>query len=210
MEGQLSQLRLQPPQIAQPARGRRTRNRRRRRAGRQGNQSAPSIRSVNPTDVMLGKLELCEVIKVEATKTTASGKCSLQVGDFAYLKNIGKCFERIRWLSVRVIYKPAVAMTTAGMVSFGVDWNWSGQATTRKTISSYTPTVGTTVWKEAQLVLPASRLQSRLWYSIATPDTVESGPGQVCWAVDASGGQSGLTVGELWIEYRVLFSGTTS
>lgn len=188
--------------------GRRAAGRRRRRPSNQPS-AAPRIGQVTPGEVVITKLELCTTIKVEASKPSASGKCSLQVADFPFLKVLSASFERIRWHSCKVMYKPAASMVTAGLVTMGVDWSWSNLATDRKKIAAYTPTATAAVWKEFTMILPPNRLQSRIWYNTRESDTIDSGPGQICFAVDAPGGSSGLTAGELWIEYRVTLSGTS-
>lgn len=209
LEGVLSQLtvsaRAAPGPSAQPKR-KRARRRKRGVAG-------PVMQTMSPTDVVLSKLELCDTLKVAASQTTATGQCDLKPSSLPFLSNISKCFERIKWLRVRAMYKPAASMTQAGLVSVGVDWNWSGTATTRKQVACYTPNNSGPVWKEFVVQLPANRLQSRLWYNISSDPKfgpAEQGPAQVVWAIDASGGSSGLTAGELWVEYTVVLSGTTA
>lgn len=114
---------------------------------------------------------------------------------------------------VRAHYRASASMMTAGLFSMGVDWNWSDVATTRKKIATYSPNTTSSVYRNCAITLPPSRLQSRMWYSVQIEDKSDSfdkGPGQVCWAVDAPGGTAGLTVGEIWVEYRVILSGTTA
>lgn len=194
LEQRLAALTVQP-------RARKNRPRRRRR------QAQPAIR-MDAGEVMISKMELLGTMTVAASKPGSSGSASLQSDDLPFLKALSKSFERIRWLSAKVYYRPAASMTTPGLVSYGVDWNWATPATTRAQISSYSPNSSNAVWKESSIVLPPARLQSRLWYSTQTKDTVDSGPGVIAWAVDSAGGTAGLTVGELWVEYRVQLSGT--
>lgn len=161
-------------------------------------------------EVEISKTELLGSIKVDANKTSASGSYKLQVSDIPYLKKLGACFERIQWFSLRVMYKPATSMTQAGLVSMGMDWNWSNAQNTRKTIACYTPTATNAVWKENSFTCPRKMLQSRAWYSTQEDDTVDAGPGLIAWAVDAAGGTAGLTVGEIWIVYKVVLAGTVA
>lgn len=147
---------------------------------------------------------------VAANAKEAHGTFGLQVKDLAFLKKIGACFERIQWQMIRVMYKPAASMTQAGLVTIGMDWNWSNAQVTRKTISCYSPTMTGAVWKENSFVCPTKMLQSRLWYSTVDADDNDSGPGMIAWAIDAAGGNAGFTAGEIWAEYRVVLSGTVA
>lgn len=210
LQRELAALRIaNAPAPAAPARRRRT-NRRRKR------QAVPSVARIVPAasgEVTIGKLELCASIKVEKNKSAANGSCQLLASTPPFLKTLSKSFERIRWNLCKVHYKPAVAMTQGGLITVGMDWNWSDAKTTRSDLSSYQPTATSVVWKEFSMVLPPARLQSRLWYSTGATalDKVDAGPGIVVWAVDtAADASSDLVVGELWLEYRVVLSGTTA
>lgn len=159
-------------------------------------------------DIHLRKMELCGNISVPASSNNAHGSCSLSAQVPPFLKTISKSFERIKWLSVTITYRSAVSMTQAGLVTVGVDWNWETPKSTRQDVSAYSPTQTCPVFKELTMVLPPSRLQSRLWYSTKETSGVDAGPGQIIWAVDATTGP--LTLGELWITYDVVLSGTTA
>lgn len=184
-------------------------SRSRRRGPRNRASAAPRIAQAAPGEIVITKLELCETIKVDASKPSAAGKCSLQVADFPFLKTLSASFERIKWHHCRVMYKPAASMVTPGLLTMGVDWSWSNVADVRKKIAAYTPTATTPVWKEVSMTLPSQRLQSRIWYSTRESDTIDSGPGIIAFAVESPGGASGVTIGELWIEYTVTLSGTS-
>lgn len=164
--------------------------------------------NMNAGEVTISKLELCGTVKIDAKATASNGTCSLYPPDLPFLNTLAKSFERIKWLSCTVMYKSASSMTQAGLFSMGVDWNWTGPETTRKKIAGYSPTTTTAVWKETTMVLPPSRLQSRLWYSTSEAASADAGPGQIAWAADSAGGTSGVTLGEVWVQYRVTLSGT--
>lgn len=111
---------------------------------------------------------------------------------------------------MQVVYKPAVGTVRDGVVTIGADWNWASPKTSRADIAAYTPTQSGPVFKEFRIVLPADRLQSRLWYSTAGTG-MDSGPAQICWAVEASASdRADLTVGEIWVHYSVHLDGTTA
>lgn len=164
--------------------------------------------NMNAGEVTISKLELCGTVKVEANKSSNAGSCSLYPPDLPFLSSLSKSFERIKWHSCALMYKPAASMTQAGLFSMGVDWNWSTAQTTRKKIAAYQPTCTTSVWKEVTMSLPPQRLQSRLWYSTEAASGPDSGPGVIAWAADSAGGSAGVTLGEIWVQYRVTLSGT--
>lgn len=157
----------------------------------------------------LSKQELCGSLVVPKGAKTASGTCSIKPSALAFLKTLANSFERIKWLAVQVVYKPAVGTVRDGVVTIGADWNWSDPKTTRQDIAAYTPTQSGSVFKEFRITLPQDRLQSRLWYSTAGTG-MDSGPAQICWAVDAYSKDADLTVGELWVNYTVHLDGTTA
>lgn len=161
-------------------------------------------------EVEILKTELLGTIKVDPSKSTASGNFKLQVAAIPYLKKLGSCFERVKWQSLRVMYKPATSMTQAGLVSIGMDWNWSNAQVAREKIACYSPTMTNAVWKENSFTAPQKMLQSRTWYSTVEDDSVDAGPGIIAWAIDASAGATGLTAGEVWITYKVVLAGTVA
>lgn len=159
-------------------------------------------------DSVLEKSELLGTVAVPAGKSKANDKLSLQCPDLPFLSKLSACYERVKWLSAAVTYRPGCSMTQAGLITMGMDWNWSATATERKNIACYSPNVSSAVWKESSFTLPSSRLQSRLYYSTEAKDSADAGPGILVWAVDSVGGNSGVTCGEIWIRYKVLLSGT--
>nr|UXD80076.1 putative capsid protein [Lasius neglectus virus 3] len=129
--------------------------------------------------------------------------------EFSTLKGIANSFERAKWHSLAVFYKPGVGTTKDGLVTYGVDWDGRKPAVTRKDIAAYTPSSTHAIWADTSnrpLHLPQKMLQSRDWYVYASDaDKVDKGPGTLAVKTDyASGG------GELWVRYSVTLAGMRS
>lgn len=163
-------------------------------------------------EVRFSRCEFVTELKTDAAGK-ANGHITITPESFSFLNGFGACFDRTRWLSCSFHYKPAVGTTIGGLVSMGVDWDFSSNATDRKKISGLSPNASLAVWSDttrSPLVLPASRLMSRDWYSNATKSTsvaFDTGPGQLSWAVSAPTAVS-TVVGEIWCNYSVVMSGT--
>lgn len=133
---------------------------------------------------------------------------------FAWLKGLAKNFDRYRWLSAVVEYKPAVGTTTTGLMAFGPDWN-SGTSTTtytREEVLAATPLSEAPVWQQQSLPLPKARLMSRKDYRISTKDDTTWDDDSAfdvmpCFIMWATTGAKSI-VGELWVSYTVELIGT--
>lgn len=157
-----------------------------------------------------------ELVKTLTTddKGALSGSVALVPKSFSFLKGIAASFEHSRWHKLQVYYKPAVAVTTGGLIAIGMDWdNSSSNATTRETISAFTPSMHFPAWKDTStmpMVLPPRKLQTRMWYphNSASADAVDKGPGTLRIAGEINGVAAKTNVGELWIAYEVQMQGT--
>lgn len=181
--------------------------RRRRRAAGSRNSTTTSA-----GDIVISRRELFLTIKTAANSTAAHGNEYICPGKFSFLKSLDACFERFKFLKCHFYYKPAVGTTYGGLISFGVDWDRSPPSTVdRKVVSGYTPNRSLALWNDSErnpMVLPPSRLQSRNWYVTGSAAGLDNGPGSLVWAIDATSAASAITVGEIWVDYTVHFSGT--
>lgn len=130
----------------------------------------------------------------------------------SWLSGVAKAFERIRWHSATIIWRPAVGTTTNGMVAYGADWTCSTTAPTdRAAVLALTPVNDHPIWQSAEvrpLVLPVQRLQSRAWYVLGGSDSFDKAPCSVFFALSSSNLTKDSLAGELWIAYDVVLSGT--
>lgn len=173
--------------------------------------SGRGLASTKPIRFM--RHECVQTLSVPAQTNTASGNFSLIPANFVFLASLGKCFERIRWNSVSIYYKPAVGTTFGGLVSIGTDWDSKNPAKDRKNISGYTPNASFPAWGDTErqpMRLPAQRIQSVDWYTPASDTLGLSTPCTIVWAADITKQAVDTTLGELWIEYDVSFDGTKS
>lgn len=171
-----------------------------------------SVGAQSDAGVTITKSDLLGTVSVPAQQARQNGSYPIRCSGITFLKTLSASFERVKFLSVRIEYKPAAAMTQAGLVSMGMDWNWTDAKKTRADIAAYQPTATSAVWKSMQFTLPANRLQTRQWYSTdAGVAGLDAGPGTIAWAVESgNSGSTQLTLGEVWIHYSVMLSGTTS
>lgn len=179
-----------------------------RRRQRRPAQSA----SVGAGDIRLTRSEMVREVTVAANATSASGQFALGPPSFAFLKNLYGSFERYRWHSLSVYYKPAVGTTTNGLVSYGIDYTASKTDQTRVQISTFTPNASHAVWADStnkQLVVPKNMLMSREWY-VDGGDTVDKVTGNICYAATTTAPSAKTVLGELWVKYDVELAGTRS
>jgi hypothetical protein len=182
----------------------------RRRRNRRGRVGASAV---GQGEIRFSRCELLRSFTVPAGKMAANDWVDVIPDNFTLLKNISKSFERIRWNSIRFYWKPAVGTTFGGLVTMGADWDSDTAKTTRAEISAYTPSHSFAAWQDTQtspLVLPSSRLQSRQWYEIHTGQVYDKQPCRVAWAADVSSQTADTMLGEVWVEYDAVLSGTVA
>lgn len=138
---------------------------------------------------------------------------SSNTGQFAWLSALAKLFDRIKFHKMHIYWKPAVAATTDGQMTFGVDWNQNLSNKTAATISALTPSCQVPVWSDTvrkKMVLPIDRLQSMLWYKIGTGEGFDRGPGQFHYHVTHKSSDTATALGSFWVDYTVTLQGTSS
>lgn len=175
-------------------------------------------RGITAGEVVVSRRELL------ATLTNKDGLNVLLVpANFPWLKTLVKVFERIRWHKCNLEYRATVGANTNGSVAVGVDWMSQSStaveldelwvvdpltAIDKSAVLACTPSFDTPVWQGIRsMPIPASRLQSRLWYEITdnvpTTSLSDYAPGSIKYksSYDSGGG-------EIWIDYTVRLSGT--
>lgn len=174
--------------------------------------------AVSQGEVTVARSELLKDV-VTASDGKVGASVVLAPLNLPWLSNIAKAFERVRWHSARIEYRPAVGANTDGTVAVGFDWgstdvksvegNWQLVAAIDKpAVLSCTPNIDMPVWQRATLSIPNARLQSRAWYDLpkeSISTIFDEAPGTVVYAAQSGAGK---TVGELWLHYRVQLSGT--
>lgn len=164
----------------------------------------------------LSKSELLGSIVVPVADKKVIKYYGIVPAEIPWLKTLTSSFELVVWESVRFTYRPAVAMTQAGLVTIGVEYTDSDKhkPMDRPQTAALTPSTGGPVWKEHSVSVPKARLQARRAYPI-NPDVTGLTlnelymPGYLAVAVEAAS-TADLTVGEVWINYTILLSGTRS
>lgn len=126
----------------------------------------------------------------------------------AWLKKLTTAFERIRWHSARIMWRPAVGTNKDGRLLMAVDWDGKHENTTAQSVSALTPIADVPLWQATTLNLPPSRLQTRKEYfidSTAATERVDRSPASIAVYIGAA--TTGV-VGHLWITYDVSLFGT--
>lgn len=131
---------------------------------------------------------------------------SLYPSAFEVAKLHNNFSQRFRANKVVLEYRPMVGTTIGGGFSMGVDWSGSQTGSmTRAKISALSPNCSCVVSQGCRLVLPASALQTRQWYTCTdVTDSLEERVA-VIWVGAISAQVS--TVGELWCHYDFTFEG---
>lgn len=139
---------------------------------------------------------------------------ALHPDNFPWLKTIAAAYERIKWHSCHIYWKPAVGTHTSGLVIYGVDWNsnLTSSTATETKVQSLTPVLDHPVWQDSRttpLVLPRSRLMTRKEYLLNNTSAADKQPGQLAIYMAAiANPATKLVVGQVWVRYSVEFFGT--
>lgn len=178
--------------------------------GKKGRRGAGPASSLAAGEIVFTRSEQVKLVKLAKGAASAVGHVDLQPDSFPFLKNLWKSFERIKWLNISVRWVPAVGTTFGGLIAYGADYSNRLVDSDRAAITALTPNKTHALWVDSSnspLVLPPSRLQTRLWY-VESSDLNDHQPCRMMFAVDATAVTAETTVGEFWISYKVQFSGT--
>lgn len=169
----------------------------------------------NSGDVVVSRSELLSPLIVVANSNSLDTYVDMfpTSSVLAWLAKLTIAFERITWLSARVMYKPFSGTTKTGSVCIGVDWNSSltkDLPASRSKTQSTTPVMEMPIWQSGSMMLPAMRLMSRREYTLSAGEPFDRQPCQILISVTSQPDRTDVTVGELWVDYKVRLSGTTS
>lgn len=176
-----------------------------------GGRSRKRSRAVNISsgDVVVSKMELVATVKIPANKSTLASHIDILPESFPFLNNLFKSFERVRYQNLKFWWAPLVGTTYGGAFSMGMDWDWSGTDIERKKIAALSPNKSHPIYLEGgPLVLPPNRLMGRVWYTPRTGGWADKGPGRLNYCVDGTSSSKEQVVGDLWVAYTVVLSGT--
>jgi hypothetical protein len=118
-------------------------------------------------------------------------------------------YETYRVDKMVLHYCPAVGSTVDGMLHVGIDYDPEDSDGKVQDVVSCSTKVTTQVWKETTLNIPPSRLNKAKWMYTFSPNGYDhrdlGATAKLLYY--ASGGATARAVGELWLEYRVTFTG---
>lgn len=173
-------------------------------------RSRPSAVTTEGT-IMFARKELLRTVKLDKSQSETKTSVDLVANSFSFLKGLAAQFDRIKFHSLKVFYKPAVGTTYGGLVAYGADWDFKTDVQPREKISSLTPNACHAAWNDSEnrpLVLPPSKLQSRAWYTTSGAG-VDAGPCRLLIAANGKADSSGETIlGEIWVQYKITMMGT--
>lgn len=160
--------------------------------------------------ITLTRTELVTTLTL-SNASSAVGHIDLLPDSFPFMKAVFAAFDRLKWLKLHMYYKPAVGTVYGGLVSFGMDWDFSSVDVNRSKISGFSPNCTIAAWADGEnrpLVIPPNKLMSRSWYTPRQGDWVDKGPGKIHWAINGKRDAGETTIGELWVSYTVQMFGT--
>lgn len=167
--------------------------------------------AVKDGQITLNRTELVATVQLAASKATVAASLDLVPSSFPFLTGISTHFDRVRWNSMKISYRPAVGTVYGGLITVGVDWDSNSKIDSRSKAAVLTPNFTTALWSSTEsrpMVLPKDRLMTRNWYTPSSSDSAEKGPGRIWYVADGKSDSSVQTLGELWISYSVVMEGT--
>lgn len=181
--------------------------------------SKPSKRQKNRNSVMAtpsssGSITIKRSEMIKSVTTDASGNVGyisllIHPDSFAFLKNLSKSFEMVRWNSVSIRYVTALGSTEGGLISIGFKPNPEATGYNRVQVMAMTPSLSCVCHSNSRrLVVPKDKLQPVKWFYLKAGAQEDKEPGSFGIVVDSS--KKSTTIGELWVDYDVTLSGTTS
>lgn len=174
------------------------------------NTNAAGRSSLPDGSVRVRRRELLLQVKLNTATSV-----DLTLDKLPWLGKLANNFDRVRWHSAVLHWRPGVGTSTGGQILIGPDWDSNEASIKAENISSLTPVYESPVWQGGTLVLPAKRLMTRTEYiiratsgsgSIALP-VCDRSPCAVCVYVSASKDEP---AGHLWLQYDVTLSGTVA
>lgn len=182
------------------------------------NRSRTKIKSSRaaPGAINIRRSEMLLPVVVKANTNKVFDSLSMNTDNLGYLSTLAKSFENIIWHSARIYWIPAVGTNFNGMITYGADYKFSAKKTTRKNISSFTPSASHPCWCDTTgkaITVPRSNLMSRRMYATSTTgsqDARDQAPFSLQYGMDCDNLAADTTVGEFWMDYSVTLTGTSA
>lgn len=165
---------------------------------------------------MLRRDEMILSVATEASKTeTVFSRVLKPSSDcMPFLFRLAACYQRIKWRSMSITWRPAVGTSTNGLITYGIAYN-NQSITSRNGITSLSPVNDHPIWQSGSstpLVVPSNMLMTRKWYELNTntkdPYDQAVGTFHVGLTHDSKGAAEPR--GEFWIRYTIEMEGTNN
>lgn len=166
--------------------------------------------------IVITRDELLVTVATTASKADSLFKKLLKPGPdlMPFLYRLGACYQRIRWRSFAVTWRPAVGTNTNGIITYGVAYN-NQEIKDRMGVTSLTPVNDHAVWQSGRptpLVVPQNMLMTRLWYELNGKDTdpFDQALGTFYCSFTHDVKNQAESRGEFWVRYTVEMEGTNN
>lgn len=186
---------------------------RRRRRNRRGGMGS-SIG--NGGKITITRDELLVTVATTTGKTESLFSKLLKPGPdlMPFLFRLGACYQRIRWRSFAVTWRPAVGTNTNGIITYGVAYN-NQKILDRMGVTSLTPVNDHAVWQSGRptpLVVPQNMLMTRAWYELngTGTDPFDQAIGTFYCSFTHDKSDASASRGEFWVRYTVEMEGTNN
>lgn len=166
--------------------------------------------------IVLTRDELLVTVATTANKTESLFSKLLKPSSdlMPFLFRLSACYQRIRWRSFHITWRPAVGTNTNGIITYGIAYN-NQKITDRNGVTSLTPVNDHPVWQSGNptpLVVPQNMLMTRNWYELngtgTDPFDVAIGTFYCGFTHDSAGASASR--GEFWVRYTVEMEGTNN
>lgn len=187
-----------------------------RRRGRRRGGRGPGPAIGNGGQISITRCELLRTVSTTVNKTESVFAVPLypSADQMGFLFRLASCYCRLRWVSMKIEWRPSVGTTTNGIITYGVRFAEADLTTAPKSrldVASLFPVNDHPVWQTAApLVLSQELLMSRKWYSLLTTDGVDLAPGGLQVGLSHDSTAAAQSRGEFWVTYTCVLDGTRS
>lgn len=182
-----------------------------RRVRRRRNGPGPMVGNGGRISLQRDELLIQVVTTAKKTESVKGVELKPSAALMPFLNRLSSCYQRIRWLALHIMWKPAVGTNTNGIISYGVAFN-NQQIQTRAGVLSLTPCCDHAVWQGTgvPLTVPQDMLMSRKWYVLnATGEgKFDESIGTFYFGFTHDAADAAQSRGEFWVRYHVEMEGT--
>lgn len=166
----------------------------RRRTSKRGRSSASSD----------GGMTVSRRVLWDSVDGTSVYRLKFEPSALPPIRRLALIYESAVVVSAAVIYVPTVGTTTAGAITYGIDWNPQAKETVtdRESIASYSPSASHPVWERgAPMRLPRSKIMPKSRLNLSTSGEFDQVPFDLIYCSTVA------KCGEFWVDLTIRFIG---